>query len=126
MVSTPIIAKKEWEVIFTANPKWRIGVYRPQHRDKNEITELEQHTCPESFILLAGNLTMVYRNAIDQIVEKILEPMELTTFTEAHSGYSHDGTGIALVIEDAGFETQYTSAETGLPTRKVVVVPTAS
>lgn len=121
MTTTTINARKEWEVIFNEGKNWRIGIYRPKFRTRGEITELEQHTCPESFLLLEGNLTMLYRQVDGSLAEKQLQPMELTTFTEPHAGYSSDLSGVAFVVESAAFETTYTNIQSGAITRKVEV-----
>lgn len=121
MITTAIRAEKEWEVVFNEGNHWRIGIYRPKYRSAAEITELEQHTCPEAFLLLQGQLTMLYKEANGTLREKQLQPMELTTFTEPHAGFSPDLSGVAYVVENAKFETVYTDIRTGKETRRVVV-----
>lgn len=111
----------EFKVLFSEGEHWRTGVYRPQFRDISEITELEQHSCPESFLLLAGEITMLYRNDKGNLVEKPLKPFELVTFTEPHAGYSSAGDGIAIVIENAKFQTVYTDIKTFKETRRVTI-----
>ena len=122
MITTAIRAEKEWEVIFNEGSHWRIGIYRPKYRSAAEITELEQHTCPEAFLLLQGQLTMLYKEADGTLREKQLQPMELTTFTEPHAGFSPDLSGVAYVVENAKFETVYTDIRTGKETRRVAVM----
>lgn len=121
MTSTPIKADREWQVISEKNDNWRIGIYRPKYRSPAEIHELEEHTCPESFLLLQGNLIMLYKNPDGSLAEKKLAPMELTTFTEPHAGYSPDLDGVAFVVENAKFETAYADIKTGEITRRVRV-----
>ena len=121
MVTTAIRAEKEWEVIFNEGNHWRIGIYRPKYQSAAEITELEQHTCPEAFLLLQGQLTMLYKEADGTLREKQLQPMELATFTEPHAGFSPDLSGVAFVVENAKFETVYTDIHTGKETRRVEV-----
>lgn len=121
MINTIINANKEWDVIFNEGKNWRVGIYRPKPKSAAEIKELEQHDCPESFLLLEGHLVMLHKNADGSIAEKKLQPMELTTFTEAHAGYSPDGSGVAFVVENAKFETIYTDRLTGAETRRVQV-----
>ena len=121
MITTAIRADKEWEVVFNEGNHWRIGIYRPKYRSAAEITELEQHTCPEAFLLLQGQLTMLYKEADGTLREKQLQPMELTTFTEPHAGFSPDLSGVAYVVENAKFTTQYTDIATGNNTRSVTV-----
>jgi hypothetical protein len=121
MIATAIRVEKEWEVIFSEGKNWRIGIYRPKYTSAAEITELEQHTCPEAFLLLSGNLMMLYKNADGVLCEKTLQPMELTTFTEPHAGFSPDGSGVAFVVENAQFETFYADIRSGERTRHVKV-----
>lgn len=121
MTTTPIKADKEWQVISEKNDHWRIGIYRPKYRSAAELPELEQHSCPESFLLLQGTLIMLYKDADGSLQEKQLAPMELTTFTEPHAGYSPGLDGVAFVVENAKFETTYTDMKTGEVTRKVRV-----
>ncbi|MBS0616765.1 MAG: hypothetical protein JSR44_01150 [Spirochaetes bacterium] len=121
MTESPITPHKEWEVIFNEGTHWRVGIYRPPLRSAAAIRELEQHSCPEAFLLLSGTLVMVYRNADGALVEKKLQLMELTTFTEPHAGYSPDGSGVAYVVENAQFETVYTDKLSGAETRRVRV-----
>lgn len=112
---------QEWKVLLTRGAKWRIGVYRPQLKKKIEIQELEKHNCPESFLLVEGEIIMNYRDENGIIQEKKLELMQLTTFIEPHAGYSPAGNGVALVVEDATFETVYTDINTNQEKRVVKV-----
>jgi len=121
MQTVSINAQKEWQVIFDEGTHWRIGIYRPKLRSAAEITELEQHTCPEAFLLLEGNLVMVSKNKEGSITETRLEPMQMVVFEEPHAGYSPDGSGVAYVVENAKFETQYTDLKSGEALRTVKV-----
>ncbi|HNE19504.1 MAG TPA: hypothetical protein PLF85_07285 [Turneriella sp.] len=121
MVVAPIHATKEWEVIFNEGQHWRIGIYRPKYRARDEIAELEQHTCPEAFLLLKGELTMLYRDASGALHEKQLSKGELVTFSEPHAGFSANLDGVAFVVENAKFETVYTDVTSGQETRRVSV-----
>lgn len=121
MITTTITAEKEWQVISSPNDNWRIGIYRPKYRAAAEILELEEHTCPESFLLLKGTLVMLYKQGDGSLAQKQLIPMELTTFTEPHAGFSPDLDGVAFVVEDAKFETSYSEIASGKITRKVRV-----
>lgn len=115
------LTNTEWQVIFNEGQHWRIGVYRPRFTERAAITELEQHSCPESFLLLSGNLTMLYRTDSGELAEKQLVANELVTFTEPHAGFSPDASGVALVVENAKFETIYTDVHTAAETRHVRV-----
>ncbi len=121
MHTITINAQKEWEVIFNEGNHWRVGIYKPKYRSAAELTELEQHSCPESFLLLSGNLVMVSKNSEGSLTETKLQPMQLITFTEPHAGFSPDGGGVAFVVENAIFETVYTDIKSGGVTRKVKV-----
>lgn len=121
MQTVNINATKEWEVIFNEGTHWRIGIYRPKLRSAAEITELEHHTCPEAFLLLEGSLVMVSKNKEGFLTETRLEPKQMVVFTEPHAGYSPDGSGVAYVVENAIFETEYTAINSGEVTRKVAV-----
>lgn len=112
---------KEWEVIFNEGQNWRIGIYRPRYRARDEIRELEQHSCPEAFLLLQGELTMLYRDEAGKLQEKALQKGELVTFSEPHAGFSASLDGVAFVVENARFETVYTDIMTGQETRRVSV-----
>ncbi len=121
MHTVTINAQKEWEVIFSEGNHWRVGIYKPKYRSAAELTELEQHSCPESFLLLSGNLVMVSKNSEGSLTETKLQPMQLITFTEPHAGFSPDGSGVAFVVENAKFETVYTDIKSGGVTRQVKV-----
>lgn len=121
MKKVTINATKEWQVIFNEGTHWRIGIYRPKYRSAAEITELEQHTCPEAFLLLEGNLVMLSKDKGGLITETRLEPMQMVVFEEPHAGYSPDGSGIAYVVENAKFETEYSALASGEVTRRVKV-----
>ncbi|HRP69689.1 MAG TPA: hypothetical protein PLY93_09175 [Turneriella sp.] len=112
---------KEWDVLFTASNVWRVGVYRPRFRSRSEISELEEHTCPEAFLLIAGSVTLFYRKDDGSLAEKKLIPMELTIVTEPHAGFSPNLDGVAFVIENAVFTTTYTDVHTSQVTRQVSV-----
>lgn len=119
MTVATINATREWEVIFNEGRHWRVGIYRPQYRARSEIRELEEHSCPESFLLLEGSLVMLYRDATGKLQEKALAKNELVTFTEPHAGFSPENDGIAFVVENAHFETIYTDVGSGEETRRV-------
>ncbi len=121
MYSAPIKPTKEWEVIFNEGQNWRIGIYRPKYRSRDEIRELEQHSCPEAFLLLQGELTVLYRDGSGTLQEKQLSKGELVTFSEPHAGFSANLDGVAFVVENARFETIYTDIVSGAETRRVRV-----
>lgn len=121
MVVASINPTQEWQVIFNEGQHWRIGIYRPKYRSKAEIRELEQHSCPEAFLLLQGELTLLYRDGSGALREKPLQKGELVTFSEPHAGFSANLDGVAFVVENARFETVYTDVLSGQETRRVRV-----
>lgn len=121
MQTQTLNSAKEWDVLFTENNNWRVGVYRPRFRSRDEIRELEKHTCPEAFLLISGSVTLLYRKDDGTLTEKILVPMELTIVTEPHAGFSPNLDGVAFVVENAKFTTTYTGIDTPQITRTVNV-----
>jgi len=121
MIATPITGDKEWNVIFNEGTHWRIGIYRPKYTRAQDILELEQHSCPESFLLIEGEITMLFKNKNGEIAEKPLDKHSLITMTGPHAGFSPRSDGMALVVENAIFETIYTSRDSGEETRRVQV-----
>lgn len=111
----------EFKVLFSEGENWRVGVYRPQVTSVDEIKELEQHSCPESFLLLQGSITLVFKDSAGVLQYKSLRPLELTTLTEPHAGFSPNKDGVALVVESARLETVYTDIRTYEETRRVKV-----
>ena len=101
-----------WQVLCGDRDHWRIGVYSSQYSSLSEITELEQHSCPEFFLLLQGRLTLLLAKN-----RKLLElPLEIgkgVLVTAPHAGFCPDGpqTGKALVVERDTFTTKYASPQ---------------
>lgn len=121
MICQNINATKEWEVLFTAENAWRVGIYRPKFSSADEIFELEKHTCPEAFLLLEGDITILFKNSNGAIAQKHLKKNELVVVTEPHAGFSPHRDGVAIVIENAVFSTDYTSRENDRVIRSVRV-----
>ncbi|HUQ04127.1 MAG TPA: hypothetical protein VM261_16625 [Kofleriaceae bacterium] len=99
-----------WQVICQDEAQWRVGIYSPPEASASDITELEQHDCPELFLLLEGELTIVCREANGDLREIALSRTHPVLVTSPHGGFCPGGpfTGVALVVERATFETLYT------------------
>jgi hypothetical protein len=84
-------------------------VYSPEVSGPEEVTELEQHDCPEFFILLSGRVTLVLADGQGGVKEVALRPECPLLVSAPHSGYCPDGpfTGRALVVERDAFSTEY-------------------
>ena len=104
-----------WQVLCGDEGHWRAGLYAPPETGLDEITELERHDCPELFILLRGQLTLVLSAPQDPrgVRELPLEPGRPVLVQAPHSGYCPEGphSGVAFVIERDAFETEYRSIE---------------
>jgi len=106
-----IAAGQRWQVVCGDEGHWRAGVYSPGETSATEVIELEQHDCPELFLLLSGRLTLVLREG-GEIRELPLEPMRPVFVTAPHCGFCPDGphTGTAFVVERDAFKTEYGQA----------------
>jgi hypothetical protein len=106
----PLVPGEEitWQVLCGDAGHWRVGLYSPSEAAPEEIIELERHDCPELFLLISGQLTLVLSSK-GEIVELPLEPGRPVLVTAPHSGYCPAGphTGVALVVERDAFETEY-------------------
>lgn len=99
---------QRWQVLCGDAGHWRVGLYSPGESRRGDIAELEQHDCPELFLLLSGRLTLVLEEA-GGVRELPLEAGRPVLVTAPHCGYCPDGphTGLALVVERDSFETEY-------------------
>lgn len=104
----PIPDKIRWQVLCGDTNHWRAGIYSPQESKRADIKELEQHDCPELFLLLSGHLVLVISNQ-GEIQEIELEKEKPILITAPHCGYCPQGpyTGKAFVIERDAFSTEY-------------------
>jgi hypothetical protein len=100
-------ARERWQVLCGDSGHWRVGVYSPPESSAAEIDELELHDCPELFLLLDGELTLVLADR--ELRELPLEPGRPVLVTVPHCGYCPGGphTGAALVVERDRFTTEY-------------------
>jgi len=101
---------KQWQVLCGDEKHWRLGIYSPQYSQESDIEELESHNCPEIFVLLEGQISLLLFHEETKKFE-ILElkkgiPIVVSAW---HDGFCSNGpfTGKALVIERDQFETFY-------------------
>ena len=103
---------KLWHVVCGDTSHWRVGYYAPSATAPGQLPELEQHTCPELFVLLRGQLTLLLADggAVRQLPLQVGVPVLVTA---PHSGFCPDGphTGVALVVERDSFSTEYRTAQ---------------
>ncbi len=102
-------ADKIWQVACGDSGHWRCGFYSPEFSTADDITELEEHDCPELFMLVEGRVNLLLS---DDSGEHILEllPLKPVLVTCRHSGFCPDGahSGSCIVIERDVFTTTYT------------------
>ncbi len=113
---TPHLAgSPTWQVLCGDAGHWRVGLYAPALTRREEVRELEQHDCPELFLLIRGRLTLVLCDpaAPGGTREVPLEAGRPILVESPHDGYCPDGphTGVALVVERDAFDTTYRSPE---------------
>ena len=56
---TNIIADKRFSVVFEDPENWRVGIYKPEFNNANDIDKFEKHSCPELFICINGKMGLV-------------------------------------------------------------------
>jgi len=106
--------KERWQVLCGDEKHWRLGIYSPKYAQESDITQLESHNCPELFVLLEGNMSLLLYHEDSKLFETLElkkgEPIMVDTW---HDGFCPDGpfTGRALVIERDQFETLYKKRE---------------
>lgn len=100
-----------WQVLCGDHGHWRVGLYSPALASRAEVKELERHDCPELFLLLEGELTLVLADAgaPGAVRELALEPGRPVLVSAPHSGYCPRGPhrGVAFVVERDRFDTEY-------------------
>lgn len=103
---------ERWNVVCGDEGHWRVGVYSPGETGPDELPELEKHDCPELFVLMKGNLTLLVADE-DRVRELPLQPGVPVLITSPHAGFCPDGphTGVALVVERDSFDTEYRAPE---------------
>jgi len=107
---TPLLANTGpvWQVLCGDAGHWRCGLYSPEFERLDQIKELERHDCPELFLLVRGQVTVVVQRA-DGLTAIPLENGRPVLVRGPHSGYCPDGpgSGTAFVVERDAFETEY-------------------
>jgi hypothetical protein len=108
----PWTAGVRWQVVCGDDDHWRAGVYAPPEATCAEVVELEQHDCPELFVLVEGRMTIVYRDGDGELRELPLARGVPVLMEAPHGAYCPDGPhrGVALVIERTAFTTRFTPA----------------
>ncbi len=99
-----------WQVVAGDADHWRAGVYSPAATCAADLPELEKHTCPELFLLLDGQVTLLIHDGA-RVRELPLEHGKPVLVTQPHSGFCPGGahTGRAFVVERDIFSTEYRS-----------------
>ncbi len=105
--------RKRWQVLCGDKKHYRIGVYSPEYTKASDIKIMEKHNCPEFFMLIKGNLSLLICD--DSGREKIikLKPEKPVFVTDWHNGFCADGKfkGLAIVVERDEFNTMYKTRE---------------
>ncbi len=101
-------ADKVWQVLCGDSSHWRAGVYSPELTSADDIEELERHDCPELFLLLEGEVTLLVADG-RKTRQIVLEPGKPVLVKAPHSGFCPKGphTGRAFVVERDSFDTLY-------------------
>jgi hypothetical protein len=97
-----------WQVACGDSGHWRLGFYSPAETCPADIEELEQHDCPELFMLQSGRVNLLVK--IGGVIRDVaLVPGQPILVTAPHCGYCPDGphSGITLVVERDEFDTSY-------------------
>ncbi len=108
--------KIRWHVLCGDKDHWRTGFYSPEQNDLVQIDKLEKHTCPELFMLIEGELTLlIAKNGKLQTVK--LEKNKPILIDTWHNGFCPNGsfTGKALVVERDNFVTEYKTVKDFTP-----------
>jgi len=99
---------KIWQVICGDRDHWRVGIYSPEFSNIGQVQKLEKHSCPEFFMLLEGELTLVLdrNNKLELLKLEKFKPILVDTW---HTGFSPQGPfkSKALVVERDTFTTKY-------------------
>lgn len=104
---------ERWQVVCGDTDHWRLGIYSPPESSPEQCDELEEHTCPELFVLLSGHVTLVLADGKGGTRELVLEPEKPVLISTPHAGFCPNGphTGKCLVVERDAFETEYRAVE---------------
>lgn len=104
----PVEPGKVWQVLCGDTGHWRVGMYSPAASSAAELAELERHDCPELFLLIRGQVTLLVAEGA-ATREIVLEPGKPVLIEAPHSGFCPGGphTGQAFVVERDSFDTFY-------------------
>jgi hypothetical protein len=108
-VLLPAAPDQVWQVMCGDADHWRVGLYSPVLAHREQVEELEQHDCPELFMLMSGRLTLVLAEGRGGLRELPLEFGRPVLVSAPHTGYCPDGphSGQAIVVERDVFSTEY-------------------
>lgn len=108
-----VTSETVWQVLCGDLAHWRCGLYSPAFCAGEQIKEFEEHTCPELFLLIDGQITLVLLEKDGQRREISLCRGQPILVTKPHNGYCPDGphTGRCLVVERDEFQTIYQSVD---------------
>jgi len=105
-----------WHVLCGDKDHWRTGFYSPEQNNFIQIDRLEKHTCPELFMLMEGELTLIIakEDRLETIKLEKHKPILIDTW---HNGFCPNGpfTGKALVVERDNFVTEYRTVKDFTP-----------
>ena len=108
MIELKLVPRGRWEVLFTDDGRWRLGIYRPENESLSDIKYLEKHDVPELFYLVRGDVVLVLSEDGRSFKEVRMEPGVAYVVTEWHNAYRPGGReGVALVIEASEVRTEY-------------------
>ncbi len=104
----PLDSETIWQVVCGDTDHWRCGFYSPLVSFTEDISELEKHDCPELFLLVEGNVSLLLADESGERIQK-LQPLQPVLVTCRHAGFCPDGphTGRCIVIERDAFTTTY-------------------
>ncbi|MBM4355503.1 MAG: hypothetical protein FJ109_17230 [Deltaproteobacteria bacterium] len=108
----PQAASGRWQVVCGDAGHWRVGVYSPGEVGPGDIRELEQHDCPELFLLQSGEVSLLLvRDGKPEVVR--LEAGRPILVQAPHNGFCPNGphSGVALVVERDRFQTVYRTVD---------------
>ncbi|MBN1533188.1 MAG: hypothetical protein JXA20_11035 [Spirochaetes bacterium] len=116
----PLAAQGRWHVPFRDDGFWRVGVYAPEFRSPEEITQLERHTCPELFFCARGRAGLLLKDdAGERVVE--LAQGEAIQVSGYHNGFVVEEGSYFIVVERTSFATEYIDRRSGTVVKKIVV-----
>ncbi len=105
-------AGKLFQVLCGDAGAWRVGLFSPSAARAEDCLELERHTCPELFLLVSGEVSLVLAEG-SRLRTLALESGRPALVTAPHAGFCPGGAhaGVALVVERDAFETEYRLAQ---------------